>query len=177
MKYVALLRGINVGGNKKVPMADLKKAMEKKGLSDVRTLLASGNVVFSSDLKESAARKTLESLIEEKFGFTVPVILRTHSDMAKLAQSKVFEGIPVDESTRLYVSFLGEEAKKPSIKIPYSSEENDFRILSADTSKVCSVLQLSPKRNSVDCMNILEKEFGKNITTRNWNTVVKIAAL
>lgn len=177
MKYVALLRGINVGGNKKVPMADLKKLMEKKGFTDVRTLLASGNVMFSSDQKEAAVHKTLEAIIEEKFGFNVPVILRTHEEVATLAKSSIFKGISVDTNTRLYISFLGKESKKPTIKIPYASEENDFRILKADSSMVCSVLQLSDKRNSVDCMNILEKEFGKNITTRNWNTVQKIAAL
>lgn len=172
MKYVALLRGINVGGNKKVPMGDLKKAMEKGKMKDVKTLLNSGNVVFESDEKEAAVNKHLETLIETRFGFPVPVILRTFSAIEKLANADPFKGISVTEATRLYVSFLGEKPKSSLKK--YESPDGNFRILKVSGQEIISVLTVTADRGSVDAMTILEKEFGKNITTRNWNTVLKL---
>lgn len=177
--YVALLRGINVGGNKKVPMADLKKMLEKKmGFTNVRTLLASGNVLFDAAVA-SASELThkLETQLHKTFGFEVPVILRTLADIQKIAKKKPFKGINITPETRLYITFLGENSKKSTLKIPYESPGKDFTILRASGSEVCSVLTLNPQTRSVDVMGVLEKEFGKNVTTRNWNTVEKILKL
>lgn len=177
MRYVALLRGINVGGNKKVPMAVLKKSLEKLGCNSVTTLLASGNVVFdAADTDKKVLIAKLEEHLEKTFGFTIPVILRTFDELVKLKKSDPFKGIKVTPETRLYVTFLG-EARKSTLKIPYKDPVENYRILSVVDGDVCSVLVLDPKMKTVDAMKILEKEFGKNITTRNWNTVEKILAL
>jgi uncharacterized protein (DUF1697 family) len=84
-----------------------------------------------------------------------------------------FEDVTVTSQTRLYVTFLSEKPAS-NLEIPYESPEKDFRILSVSDSEVCSVLTLTPNRGTTKAMDILEKEFGKNITTRNWNTVQKI---
>jgi len=76
----------------------------------------------------------------------------------------------------LYVTFLS-ETSDTSLEIPYESPEKDLRILRASNHEICSVLILSQKRGTVDLMSFIEKEFGKNVTTRNWNTVKKLAAL
>lgn len=173
-KYVALLRGINVGGNKKVPMADLKKALEALKYKDVKTLLASGNVVFDAPEKDpKKVIATLEKKLEATFGFTIPVILRTHEHLQKLNKANPFKGIQVTDNTRLYVSFLSE---KPAtkLKIPYTSPDGNYRILLAADSEVISVLEVTPDHGTIDAMSILEKEFGKKITTRNWNTIQKL---
>jgi uncharacterized protein (DUF1697 family) len=60
------------------------------------------------------------------------------------------------------------------LKIPYTSPEKDFRILEVTNREICSVVDLNLGRGTVEAMSILDKEFGKNITTRNWNTVGKI---
>ncbi len=169
--YVAFLRGINVGGNKKVPMADLKKMMEKAGYENVKTLLNSGNVSFEA--KKTSA-KELEALLEKTFKFPVPVILRTKAELEKIAKANPFKGVTVTKDIRLYVTFLAEGAKKPGIKIPYVSPEKDFRILAASNSEIISVLDLSQGMGTVDAMGIVEKEWGKGVTTRNWNTVEKL---
>ena len=174
--YVALLRGINVGGNKKVPMAVLKKTLEGMGYKNVATLLASGNVIFdSTQTDKKTLTATLEKELQKKFGFTIPVILRTLEEIRKLKKADPFKGISVTPDTRLYVTFVGEKPKS-TLKIPYKDPVSDYRILSVLGTDVCSVLVVDENAGSVDAMKILEKEFGKNITTRNWNTVEKILA-
>lgn len=175
--YVALLRGINVGGNKKVPMADLKKVLETMGYKNVKTLLASGNVLFdSSEKKPATLRKDIEAALEKKFGFTVPTIIRTKDEIEKLIKTDPFAGIKVTPETRLYITFRGEPIKKHSIKIPYKDPEFEYQITKVTDGEVCSYLTVSGDRGSVDAMGILEKEFSKNVTTRNWNTVLKLVA-
>lgn len=79
----------------------------------------------------------------------------------------------------MYVTFLPEKSKD-YVKIPYlpaqagESPEKDFTILRVTDNEVCSVLTLSKERKTTDAMHILEKTFGKNITTRNWNTIIRI---
>ena len=175
VSYVAFLRGINVGGNKLLKMDDLKKAFAALNFGNVRTLLASGNVKFeTAKSKEAALAKTIAEALQETFGSQIGVIVRSIDDIEKLIASNPFKGIKVTKETRLYVTFLPDKSKS-SLKIPYASPEKDLRILCATDTEVCSVLTLSPDRNSVDLMKIIEKEWGKNVTTRNWNTILKIA--
>ncbi len=174
--YVALLRGINVGGNKKVPMSDLKKTMSEIGFEDVKTLLNSGNVIFKGKtVPIDQLEKKLESAIEKHFGFPVPVIARSAENMKKLIESDPFLGVEVTKDIRLYLSFLKTEPKAiPSI--PWKTDDGAFRILEYQDAAVISVLDLS-KTKTVAAMKNLEDFFGKEITTRNWNTVLKIAKL
>jgi uncharacterized protein (DUF1697 family) len=175
--YAAFLRGINVGGNKKVPMEDLKKVFALLGYKNIRTLLNSGNVIFEAEEKDAdELRRVIEIKLEKKFGFPIPILIRTIAELQALAKADPFKGIDVILETRLYVSFLSE---KPlgKLKIPYQSSEKNYKILFASKNEVCSVLTLSPNTQSTDLMSVLEKEYGKKITTRNWNTIEKILAL
>lgn len=173
-RYVALLRGINVGGNKKVPMADLKKMLEKMGYTDVKTLLNSGNAIFNTDEQSVVIiKKAFEETFEKTFGFESHTIIRSIAVIEKLVRAHPFQGITVTPATRLYVTFLTDKPKS-TLAIPYESEDGLYRILSVDDSCICSVLTVTDTKNTTDAMKILEKEYGKNITTRNWNTVQKI---
>ena len=155
--YVALLRGINVGGNKKVPMLRLKSVLEKAGYSDVRTLLASGNVAFGSPEKNCAFLTTkLETLLQKNFGFSVPTIIRTMGDIRELTKSDPFKKITITKDIRLYVTFLS-GAPKHTILIPYISPDKSFQIIGASKDKVISVLDVS-KAGTIEAMGILEKE-------------------
>jgi len=175
-RYVALLRGINVGGNKKVPMAELKKILEKIGLKNVKTLLASGNVVFEADSnKIDELHASISSAIEKAFKFPVPVLLRSFPDIQKLIYLDPFKKITVTPQTRLYVTFFSEKVKDKASS-NYVSADNSFKILSKTKSEVFSVLDLSVT-GTPEAMGALEKEFGKEVTTRNWNTILKIASL
>ncbi len=176
MKYVALLRGINVGGNKKVRMADLKKFLKREGFTNVKTLLASGNVVFDASAGSlKNIRDTIESAILKKFDFGSHTIVRPHDEIMRLVKSVPFKGITVTAQTRLYVTFLSKKPTK-TLKLPASYGNGIFRILKATEGEVCSVLIVTEGRRSVDLMEAIEKEYGKDVTTRNWNTVQKIAS-
>ena len=169
-EYVAFLRGINVGGNNKIDMDELRQAFMSWGFAGVKTVLASGNVIFETQKAKAGLAQIIEQKISESFGIDVSVILRTVDDIKALAEADPFKNIRVTPQTRLYVTFL---ADKPKSKTP-ESQDKDFRILHVSDAEVFSVLTLLPDRRTVDLMKILEIEFGKKITTRNWNTVCRI---
>lgn len=174
-KCVAFLRGINVGGHKPVSMDRLRKAFESLGFRNVKTLLASGNVLFEApSANGSALVKKIEAKLEPTFGHEIGTILRTIENLQDLAAADPFKGIRVTPRTRLFVTFLSEKPKS-SLRIPYVSPDKSFRILRLAGGDVCSVLTVGPQwAKNLRNMDILEKEFGKKITTRNWNTVVRI---
>ena len=89
-KYVALLRGINVGGHRRVPMADLRALAETEGLADVRSHVASGNLVFESNEAAATIETRLEKAIAARFGFAVDVVVRSASAWAELADGNPF---------------------------------------------------------------------------------------
>jgi uncharacterized protein (DUF1697 family) len=173
-KFVALLRGINVGGNKLIKMDDLKKWFAALGFKNVKTILASGNVLFeSTDNDEVALGKKIAGKLKSELGHDVGVQVRSIEEIQNLAERNPFKKVKVTPETRLYISFLPEKPKS-KLKIPYTSPEKDFKIIEVTGREICSVVDLNLGRGTVEAMGILEKEFGKNITTRNWNTVGKI---
>ncbi len=177
MKYIAFLRGINVGGNHIVKMEVLKKTLEGLGFDKVKTLIASGNVCFeSATMDTQKLRSKIEKVLLKVFGFDIPTIIRSEDEIAKIIKIDPFKKIKVTPETRLYVTFLSEIPGKDLKKL-YESPLKNYAILQVTDGEVFSVLVLTPKSRSVDSMNILGKMFGKNITTRNWNTVMKMAAL
>lgn len=172
-RYIAFLRGMNVGGHHKITMQDLKKMFEDMGMSDVQTILASGNVIFTTKIIESnKLQKKVEESLKSNLGYPISVIIRTQEQMHDLVRSEPFSDIKTDADTRLYVSFL---STPPTTSVRINSDY--FQVISISDTEVCSVLQLNPHMGSTDGMNILEKHFGKDITTRNWNTILKIANL
>lgn len=173
--YIAFLRGINVGG-KVVPMAALKKAFEKMGHGNVRTVLNSGNVAFDAKNGAVVTAKGISAVLAKTFGFEIEVMVRTQAQLEKLTQTDPFKGVKRTPETRLYVTFLAAKPKS-KLKIPYTSPDFPFKILKVTPAEVLSVLQLSAKGNTPEAMAVLEKEFGKSVTTRNWNTVQKMLAI
>ena len=171
-KYVALLRGINVGGHKKVPMSDLKETFKRQGFHNVKTLLNTGNVVFEGK------KEWLEDIpfaLEDTFGFKIHTIFLPFDKVMDIVKSDPFRNIKVTPKTRLYVTFFTEKPMTV-LKIPYSTDDGAYKIIEVSDIAVFSVLDLD-KTKTVEYMNILGKEFGENITTRNYNTVVKIGNL
>jgi uncharacterized protein (DUF1697 family) len=102
-RLVALLRGINLGSKRRVPMADLRELISELGYEDVRTVLQSGNVVFTG--AKAKARETLETGLEERYGFKVDVVLRTMAELRAVVDDEPF-GDEVDNLTRYFVVFL-----------------------------------------------------------------------
>jgi uncharacterized protein (DUF1697 family) len=174
IKQAAFLRGINVGGHNPVPMEELKKAFESLGFENVKTLLASGNVLFESSNPDATVLvKKIEGKLEKKFGREINVVIRTIKELQDLDKIHPFKGVLVTPQTRLYVTFLSEKSNT-GLKIPYETPDKNCKIIRATGKEVCSVLTLSQNSNTTNLMSILEKEFGREITTRNWNTITRL---
>ncbi|HVZ58292.1 MAG TPA: DUF1697 domain-containing protein [Patescibacteria group bacterium] len=177
MKYVALLRGINVGGTAKVSMAELKKMFEDLGFAEIKTLLNSGNVIFEAEeAREEILQREIEQELEKKFGFSIRVLLRSHGELEQLVREDPFQGIAVTKETRLYVTFLSDahSLTKENVQKIVRSEAMITRLT---LREICSVITITPEKNTTDMMNFLGKLFGKNITTRNWNTIQRLVSL
>lgn len=172
--YVAFLRGITVG-EKKVTMDLLKEALASVGCQNVRTLFASGNVVFNSDQSdEKKLSKQLEVTLAGVFGFDSAVLLRPLKYIKELVQSDPFKKVQVSQGTRLNVSFLSPNTKS-TVVVPYESQDKTFRIISMTQDELFTVI--TPEGKTTDAMELIEKKFGKKVTMRTWNTIKKIAQL
>jgi uncharacterized protein (DUF1697 family) len=173
-RYIAFLRGINVGSRRRIKMDELNAVFTSLGFSEVTTLIASGNVAFTSpDRSEAAVTTAIEDAFEAAFGFRVHTIVRTLADVRAMIELEPFKGEEVRKETRLYVTLLPTPTTS-TLPLPHATMDGDCRILSRTDREVFSVLTLNAGRKSVDAMAILEKEYGKNVTTRNWNTILKL---
>lgn len=174
-RYVALLRGINVGGKKKVPMARLREVLEGLGFTDVATLLQSGNAVFGAR-ERSAAKVTrqLEAALAEALGFEVQVVLRTREELARAVAQNPLPG--ADEApSRFLVLFLAappDPARLEALDVE-AYRPDELRVVGRELyarfpgglgrSKLAAVLA-GPR-------------LGVTATGRNWATVKKLLAL
>ena len=174
VESVALLRGINVGRAKRVPMAELRDLLESLGCSGVKTLLNTGNAVFQApkgSSRELAA--TIEKAIQGRFGFPVPVLVHTAREFNAIIADNPMPRAAQDPS-RFLVAFVSSKAQlaraKPLLKESWSPEK--FAI----GGKAAYLWCASGIRESR-----LLQAFGKvtesSITTRNWATVLKIQAV
>jgi len=169
-KYVAFLRGINVGGHHKVPMADLRKELEKLNFENIVTLLNSGNIIFDG-INDNLEKKISEHL-EESFGFPIPTIIRKSEMIYELVSNDPFKDIKLTKDIRLYVSFLKKNIQS-DLELPWTSVDNSYKIVEKRDKTIFSILDLSLS-NTPQAMEALEKSFGKDITTRNWKTIERI---
>ena len=119
-RLIALLRGINLGPKRRVPMADLRELMGELGYEDVRTVLASGNVVFTG--AKAKAREKLEAALADRYGFNVDVVLRTMKELHAVVDAEPY-GKQVDNHSRYFVVFLPTEPNPEALE---ALEAQDF---------------------------------------------------
>lgn len=172
--YVAFLRGINNIGRKTVKMDELKRIFETDRFQNVKTILASGNIVFETTMSETSILITeTEKQLEKKLGYKVNVVLRTLNELKLLVKSNPFSKIKITPGTKLLLTLLSE---KPTsrLKVPYKSPDNDFIIIRITDNEIYSVVYLLPDKRPYHIISFLEKEFGNRITNRNWSTILKI---
>jgi uncharacterized protein (DUF1697 family) len=171
-RQIALLRGINVGGNKKVGMAPLRALFAELGFNEIKTYVNSGNVVFSG--KKVSAQK-IERAIEAEFGFEVSVVLRTRDELADVAAANPLADV-ADNASRYLVLFSGggaidagrvadvdADALAPERFVIRGSEAYAWLPGGVQNSKLLKVIN--------------EKRLGVTLTGRNWRTVEKLLAL
>lgn len=173
MRYIAFLRGINVGGHR-VQMKELVTIGISAGLTNVKTVIASGNILFESDeTNEALLTENLEKKLWETLGYEVKVMLRTIPYLQELVMSNPFKHIQVDDTMKLYVTFLGKPLQQHSAT-HMKSEEHGFEVIEISNKEVYIVAYKLPTGRYGDLL-LLDSMLGKHVTMRNWNTVVKIA--
>lgn len=173
--YVALLRGINVGGKNLLRMPALVSCFESIGYSGVRTYLQSGNVLFESrSLKAAAAERRIEAAIADQFGLTVPVVLRSREQMAEIvAHAPADHG---DEANRSDVFFIKQPltAEQAFDQLPELREGVDSVALGPGVIYFSRVAALASRTRITKMMSM---PVYQSMTIRNWNTTTRVAAL
>lgn len=171
--YIALLRGINVGGNKKVNMADLNRTFEGLGFGRVQTYINSGNVLFESENDAGELRLRIEDEIRKDFGFSVTVMLRTAEQLQRILADCPYAEDSVPDGGSIHVSVLNEPLSDKQMKqlAESSNELDEFQM----NGQEMYLLYRQPSHES-SLTKTLQK-FGDSVTTRNMKTMVKLDAL
>lgn len=178
--YIALLKGINVGGHHKIKMDDLRSILEEIGLNRVETYIQSGNILFDTAEDESTLRVKIEEAIVKNFGFSVSVVLRTADDIRQIILTCPYSEGEIQsaeaantEGESMYVAFCSDLVPLEKVELlkAFQSEEetyccqgkNIYLLLrhSIRNSKLSSQLQVA----------------NTSITVRNWKTVKKLNEL
>lgn len=168
--YVALLRGIGPLKPNMHP-AKLKSAFEKMRFKNVRTVIASGNVVFESLSKDAAALESkIETALPKLLGFFSATIIRSKEELEKLIAKNPYRGAAHSPKHYTLVTFLKEHSSK--LRAMQRSGPG-FKVVAAYKKEICLVIDLQ-NAHTPDIMLRLEKEFGKAITSRTWKTVERI---
>jgi uncharacterized protein (DUF1697 family) len=167
-RYAAFLRGVMPTNAK---MSDLKQAFEAAGFSDVRTILSSGNVVFSARAaSEAALQRKAETAMERRLGRSFLTIVRSVDALQELLRSDPYRPFRLGPKAKRIVTFL---RQAPARRIALPVEQDGARILVVRGSEIFSAYLPTPKGPVF--MTLIEKTFGKDQTTRTWDTVAKIA--
>ena len=175
-RYISILRGINVGGNRKILMADLKSLYGKLDFSNVQTYIQSGNVIFDSEkIETSILEQKVQQAIAETFGFDVPMIVRTVGEWAESIANNPFWKEKDADIDRLHLTFLKETpVLKKLIKMMNIDLSPDrFQVIGKDAFIFCSAGYSDSKLTN----QFFESKLGVSATTRNWKTVIKLNEL
>ena len=171
--YAAFLRAINLGPTRKVPMAELRKLLEEQGYGNVRTLLQSGNVLLDADEQEAKLRTTLESLLQERFGFEIPTMVRTTDELQKTLEANPLREIASDPKRHL-VTFLEKRPTSQQQRALESADIGDERL--AITGRELHTWHPDGVRQS-KITRLAERHLDQQGTARNWATLTKLLTL
>ena len=173
--YIGLLRGINVGGNKMVPMAELREMITALGFSDVKTLLQSGNVVFRGAAKAPAKLEAqLEAALEKRLGLHVEFHVRTADEWQAIVKANPFTAEALTDPGHLLVSCLKAPLEKANVKA-LQAAITGRETLKADGRQL--YMMFPDGVGNSKAAALLDKKLAARGTARNWNTVQKLAVL
>lgn len=176
MRQVAFLRAVNVAGHGSVKMADVKAAFEAAGCSNVATFIQSGNVVFTPPRAMTAARAKIERALARLVGRGVDVCWRSAGELAQLVDGQPFGAAVREPGAKLRVTFLARKPAKKAPPPPPSLARQGLEVVGVEGGNVLVVCRSVKGRYAYPNVAV-ESAFGVPATTRNWGTVVKIAAL
>ena len=166
--YAAFLRGVSPMNAK---MPDLKSAFEAAGFTDVRTVLSSGNVVFTTRAApEGTLQRKAEAAMTQRLGRSFLTIVRPVEALRTLLASDPYQSFRLPQGAKRIVTFLRE---RPTARLTLPIEVDGARILAVAGNDVFSAYVPSPKGPVF--MTLIEKTFGSEVTTRTWDTVTKVS--
>jgi uncharacterized protein (DUF1697 family) len=174
VRYAALLRGINVGGHRKIKMTDLAAYFGEMGFTDVTTLIASGNVLFAAPEQDEAALEAIvERALATSLGYDVDVMVRSVARLRELRERDPFPPMGPDEHA--YVSML--KRVPPAVPdLPATFPDEGFSVLAVDDREVFFMTRKLANGRHGDPAKFLKRSLGKiPATVRNWNTIVKMS--
>lgn len=172
--YLALLRGINVSGHKKIKMTELKTLFEDLGFGKVQTYIQSGNVVFESTSAEDLESR-IATKIQEQFGFEVAVICRTAAEMEAVVARNPFAEMVGFEAEKLHVTFLQQapSAEKLEALKAFTFEPEMYSVSGQEIFVYCFNGYGNTKLENA----FFEKKLNVKASTRNWRTINKLIAM
>lgn len=167
-RYAALLRGVSPMNAK---MPELKTAFEAAGFTEVKTVLSSGNVVFTArGASESSLQRAAEAAMQERLGQAFLTIVRPVDLLRELLASDPYRAFRLTASAKRVVTFLRDE---PGSKVTLPLELEGARLLAVKGREVFGAYVPTPKGPVF--MSLIERTFGKELTTRTWDSVAKVA--
>jgi uncharacterized protein (DUF1697 family) len=170
-RFVVLLRGVNVGKGNRLPMAEFRRLLEAKGCTEVRTLLNSGNAVFSGAARSAKAHaKTVQAALQESFGLNIQVVVKSSAEFQAAVEENSFAP-PEAEHSRFLVAFAQERGamQELSALLPLVQSTERFRVGNQAAYLHCAGGILQSKAATA-----LLGKTGRSVTTRNWATVLKL---
>jgi uncharacterized protein (DUF1697 family) len=173
-RQIALLRGVNIGPNKRIPMPRLREVLAEHGYGDVKTYVASGNIVLDSKAKPRKLEQDLAKLLEEEFGHDVPVIVRTRDELADVIEREPF-GDVADNPKFLQVSFLSGEPDAANAKRINEACVAPERVV-IDGREIYAWHPDGVGRSELAKL-LATKKLGVTVTARNWRTVLALLEL
>ena len=176
-RYVAFLRAINVGGKNMIKMEELIVLFQKCGLSNIKTYINSGNLLFDSEESDLVLlQNKIESLLEISMGKKITVLIRTKKEIEQLIAKDPFKEHPYGTNTKLYICFLD---RKPELNFSFPLRHDKEALILTGIEENDGILVSLPKEDEhFGFPNpFIEKKLKVLSTARNWNTVLKIGEL
>ena len=173
MRYAVFLQGVNLGGYRKVPMAQLREVLSRAGFGDVRTYIQSGNVVVDADLDPSAAGRALSATIEEAFGFAVPLVLVDAPQLAEVIAANPYSRAADEDPTRVHATFLEPVPDESVLAAVEADEPEAFEL----RGRVLYMHLPNGMGRSKLAEQLRRLKMPGVATTRNWRTVLAVDAL
>jgi len=175
MRYVALLRGVNVGGKNKLPMALLRDALEKTPFYGVTTYIQSGNIIFNTDIELIQCEQIFAALLKSEFDLDIPVIVKEQSVFKEVLKGNPFKTRTIENSKFMSFGFFKETPSLDKVNeiTRFSNDVETFEIVGDIIYFYCGVGFGKTKMTNV----FFEKKLDVVSTMRNYNTTLKLTEL
>jgi uncharacterized protein (DUF1697 family) len=175
MRYIALLRGINVGGNMMIKMADLKSSFEKLGFKNVVTYINSGNLAFDAGKADEAKLVAkIEKAIAKDFGLSIQTMVRDQAAISDVLEKNPFDG-QYETHKQMHVLFLKDEMPKDKQEL-LTAENTENEKFAVRNREIYALVKLGVA-DSLLGKGFIEKKLKVPTTGRNWRTVQKLSEL